>query len=112
MGQAGNVAAAVGAATAGSSHLLAAAAHIRQAFLLLVLDPAVWLWSAFTQLGLSGAETAACLVGWVLWWAVLPVWLAWWGVLLPGRMAAAVWEGVVWVAEGVPLTHDDRQELH
>jgi hypothetical protein len=100
------------AATAGGSHLLSAAASIRQAFLLLVLGPVVWLWGAFTQLGLSGAETAAWLVGWALWWAVLPARLAWWGVLGSGRIAAFVWQGVMLVAEGVSLPHDDRQELH
>lgn len=98
-------------ATTGGSHLLSAAASVRQACLLLVLGPAVLLWGACTQLGLSGAETATGLVGWALWWAVLPVRLAWWGVLGSGRIADSVWQGVMWVAEGVSLPHDDRQEL-
>jgi hypothetical protein len=111
-GASSEVAQVVAAATEGGSHLLAAAAHVLQAFMLLVVEPTVWLWGAFAQLGRSGLMTAAWLASWVLWWAVLPVRLAWWGLLVPGRVAINVWEGMKWVAEHVSLPHDDRVGLH
>lgn len=110
-GAGSQVADVVAAATEGGSHLMAAAAHASQAFMLLVAAPIMWLWGAFFHLFHPGVVTAEWLASWVLWWAVLPLRLAWWGMMLPGRVAVNVWEGVKWVAEHVAVPHDDRVEV-
>jgi hypothetical protein len=80
--------------------------------MLLVIAPTVWLLGVFAQLGHAGVMTAAWMVSWVLWWAVLPLRLAGWGLGVPGRVAVNVWERMKWVAEHVSLPHDDRVVLH
>lgn len=82
----------------GSSHLWAAVSHATQAFVLLVLQPGMWLAGALLQLVHDGVATAAWLAGWAIWWALLPARLAWWGLVLPGRVAYRMCEGVMWVA--------------